>query len=92
VNIVSQKKNAETQGMTKSILWSAVVKGSADRLALPNLGRPVLPNPDTANGEEFSWEVLALTSNARRPAQDAEFDIQSNIRNLEHVSSLAKKF
>lgn len=92
VNIVSQKKNAETQGVTRSILWSAVINGSADRLVLPDLGRAVLPNPDTGNGEEFSWEVLALASGGKKRAKDEELDIQSKLRKLQHVSSLAKKF
>lgn len=90
LNIVSEKKNELTQGKTRSLLWSAVLPGSAEGVSLPDLGRPVLPAPDTAKGERFYWEVIAVKAGSSAPK--ADLDIQSAIRNLSHVSSLSQKF
>lgn len=90
LNIVSEKRNELTQGKTRSLLWSAVLPGSAEGVSLPDLGRPVLPTPDTAKGERFYWEVIALKAGSSAPK--ADLDIQSAIRNLSHVSSLSQKF
>lgn len=89
VNLISEKKNALTMGLTRTILWSAVVRGNASSISLPNLGRPVLPAPDTANEEKFYLEATALRSGA---AQDAGLDLQESIRNVQDVSSLKKAF
>jgi hypothetical protein len=92
LNIVSEKKNELTQGKTRSLLWSAVLPGTADGVSLPDLGRPVLPAPDSAKGEKFYWEVIAVKAGANKAAPKADLDIQSAIRNLSHVSSLSQKF
>lgn len=92
LNIVSEKKNELTQGKTRSLLWSAVLPGSAAGVTLPDLGRPVLPAPDSAKGEKFYWEVIAVKAGPNNAAPKADLDIQSAIRNLSHVSSLSQKF
>lgn len=89
VNIVSEKQNQRTQGVTRAILWSSIVQGGITQLNLPDLGRPVLPNPDSSKGERFFWEVVAIKT--RQPAK-SELDLQSALRNVEHVSSFTKAF
>lgn len=87
VNIVSEKKNPETKGIYRRVLWSAVLPGNADRVSLPDLGRPVLPAPDLGREETFRWEVIAV-----KASSNAGSDIQSVLRNLQHVSSLSQKY
>jgi len=87
VNIVSEKKNAETRGLSRKVIWSAVLPGSASEMKLPDLGRPVLPAPDQSREESFRWEVIAVKASSAKGA-----DIQSTLRNLQHVSSLSQKF
>jgi hypothetical protein len=87
LNIVSEKKNAETRGLSRRVLWSAVLPGNVSEAKLPDLGRPVLPTPDQSREESFRWEVIAVKASS---AKDA--DIQSTLRNLQHVSSLSQKF
>ncbi|MGZ3695792.1 MAG: hypothetical protein ACXWQO_16955 [Bdellovibrionota bacterium] len=91
VNIVSEKQNSVTHGKTRSILWSSLVPGAVTDLSLPDLGRPVLPNPDTSNGERFFWEVIAMKLRQRAKPETA-IDLQSALRNVEHVSSFTKAF
>lgn len=92
LNIVSQKRNLETQGVTRTVLWSAVANGNFEKFSLPDLGRPVLPNPDVANGEVFFWEIIALTTDTKQSEQARSLDLQTSLRNLHHVSSLVTKF
>ncbi len=88
VNLISEKKNTLVQGHTRTLLWSAVLPGKADRLSLPNLERPVLPTPDAAKQERFLWEVTAVhTENTT-----LDLDVLSDLKNLKHVSSLSQKF
>lgn len=87
LNIVSEKKNAQTRGISRRVLWSAVLPGTASDVSLPDLGRPVLPAPDQSREENFRWEVIAVKASSAKGA-----DIQSTLRNLQHVSSLSQKF
>lgn len=89
VNIVSEKKNEFTMGTTRNVIWSSVIPGDAESLSLPDLGKPVLPTPDASKEEKFLWEVIAVKSGS---AQRAELDVQSALRDLQHVSSLSQKF
>jgi hypothetical protein len=91
VNIVSEKQNAVTHGNSRNLLWSTLMPGSITALNLPDLGRPVLPNPDNSKGERFFWEVIAIK--LRQGAKpDTAIDFQSALRNVEHVSSFTKAF
>jgi hypothetical protein len=90
LNIVSEKNNSLTQGKTRTLLWSVVLPGNAEELALPDLGRPVLPPADASREEKFSWEVIAVK--ATEAAQAEELDVQSALRGLQHVSTLSQKF
>jgi hypothetical protein len=87
LNIVSEKKNAETRGTSRRVIWSAVLPGNVSEAKLPDLGRPVLPSPDQSREESFRWEVIAVKASSAKGA-----DIQSTLRNLAHVSSLSQKF
>lgn len=91
LNIVSEKKNETTQGMTRTVLWSTVFPGNTNKITLPDLGKAVLPVPDQQKAERFSWEVIALKSRESSAVQRG-IDVQSSFRNLEHVSTLVKKF
>lgn len=91
VNVVSEKKNAATMGTTRTLLWSTVIRGNAERVVLPDLGRPVLPTPDTGKEERFVWEVIAFKARGNA-ANGAELDVQSALRNVQHVSTLVQKF
>lgn len=88
LNIVSEKKNAATKGVTRNVLWTVVLPGNAEGVNLPDLGRAVLPAPDTAKKERFVWEVIAVK--AQEGARAPGLGIQS--KNLEHVSSLSQNF
>lgn len=90
LNVVSEKKNAATQGTTRTVLWSTVAQGGAERIVLPDLGAPVLPNPDASKEERFVWEVIAFKS--RAAANEGGLDVQSALRNVQHVSTLVEKF
>lgn len=91
VNVVSEKQNSVTQGKMKTVLWSTIVPGPITQLSLPDLGRPVLPNPDNGKGERFYWEVVAIK--VRQPASGrGSLDLQSALRNVEHVSSFTKAY
>lgn len=74
VNIVSEKKNESIQGITRTLLWTAIIPGSSDRLSLPDLGRAVLPNPDSSKEERFTWEVIAIKT-AGQGAKEAGLNI-----------------
>jgi hypothetical protein len=89
VNIVSEKENKTVQGKVRTILWSTIVPGTITELKLPDLGRPVLPAPDTGRGERFFWEVIAVKTRQRAKK---DFDLQSALRNVEHVSSFTKAY
>lgn len=92
VNIVSEKQNRNTQGVTKAVLWSTVIAGPASELRLPDLGRPVLPNPDNSKGERFFWEVVAIKTRTSARKFGGELDLQTALRNVEHVSSFTKAY
>lgn len=91
INIVSEKKNAATMGKTRTVLWSTVVRGNTEQLSLPDLGKPVLPTPDAAKEEKFLWEVIALKTRSNT-AQSADLDVQSALRDVQHVSTLVQKY
>jgi hypothetical protein len=89
-NLVSEKKNALTQGKTRHVLWTTLVKGDAAQVSLPDLGKPVLPAPDTAKDEKFLWEVIAVVGESNLPSQD--FQLQTELKNVQHVSTFSQKF
>jgi hypothetical protein len=88
INVVSEKNNAETQGKTRTVLWSAVVQGSTDHIVLPDVGHAVLPAPDTAKGETFHWEVTGLRSGAMTQG----FNLQAALKDLQDVSTLVQAY
>jgi len=89
ISLVSEKDNAETMGKTRTLLWSAVVQGSTDHITLPNLGRAVLPTPDTSKGEKFHWEVTGLRTGASR---EEGLNLQAAVKDLQDVSTLSQNF
>lgn len=91
LNIVSDKKVSITKGSLRSVLWTAIIPGSVNRITLPDLGRPVLPIPDAGKEERFSWEVIAIKAGLPA-AKGTGLDVQSALRNLQHVSALTKSF
>jgi hypothetical protein len=88
LNLVSERPNSRTQGRTRNVLWSVVAQGNGDRISLPDLGRPVLPNPRP--GEVFTWEITALLSSA--VGDGTNFSLRSALKGLQHVSTLSQKF
>jgi hypothetical protein len=90
VNIISEKQNSVIRGNARTVLWSAVIYGNPTQLNLPNIGRAVLPKPDSSKNEKFFWEVIAVKT--RQPSNPAVDDLQSTLRNMEHVSSFTKAF
>jgi hypothetical protein len=90
INIVSEKKNPETMGKTRTVLWSAVIRGGAAHLSLPDLGHPVLPAPDTAAGETFHYEITAVRTGSR--PHHGGLDLQASLRDLQDVSTLVQSY
>lgn len=90
VNLVSEKQNDTVKGRVRTLLWSTLVKGPATQVNLPDLGRPVLPSPNSGKEEKFRWEVVALKTRPNPRGQT--LDLQEILRNVEHVSSFTKAF
>ncbi|MGZ3652511.1 MAG: Ig-like domain-containing protein [Bdellovibrionota bacterium] len=89
ISLVSEKDNAETMGKTRTVLWSAIANGATDHITLPNLGRAVLPAPDTGKGEKFHWEVTGLRTGASR---EEGLNLQASLKGLQDVSTLSQSF
>jgi hypothetical protein len=89
-NLVSEKQNAITNGKTRNVLWTTLIKGDATQVSLPDLGKPVLPAKDEEKKEKFFWEVIAVQGDATQKSQ--EFDLQTELRNIQHVSTFSQKF
>ncbi len=89
LNVYAEVPNATTQGKTKTVIWNAVLSPSATGVKLPDLGQAVLPG-NSPEGTEYFFEVVAVrSSDAARLNQ--EFNLQQNLNELEHVSTMAKK-
>jgi hypothetical protein len=87
--LVSETENPLTNGKTRNVLWTTLIKGDATQVLLPDLGKPVLPKPDAEKKERFFWEVIAIEGDARKTQ---EFDLQTELRNIQHVSTFSQKF
>lgn len=89
LNLISEKKNPKIKGKTRSLLWSSILPGNATSVTLPDLGRSIFPTPDSSKQERFWYEVIAIKS---KGAKKSVLDVQSALRNLEHVSTLSHKY
>ena len=87
IQIVSEKKNAETSGKTRRVLWSAISRGTGERVQLPDLGIPVLPQPDSSKEEKFHWEITAIKTSASRKER---FNLQRALKDLQDVSKIGR--
>lgn len=105
-NLVSEKKNALTQGITRNVLWTTLVRGDTTQISLPDLGKPVLPTPDATKEERFLWEVVSVvgessTKKSWSEEQSSEedlvspnvnFELQTELKSIQHVSTFSQKF
>jgi hypothetical protein len=89
VNIVSEKNNPETMGKTRTVLWSALVPGATDHVTLPDLGRPVLPPPDSSKGETYHWEVISYRTST---GHANGVNLQASLKDLQDVSTLIQAY
>jgi hypothetical protein len=90
ISVVSEKKNDETMGRTRKVLWSILLKGSTDHIALPDLGHPVLPAPDLSKDEKFHWEVTAIRVGSSHTSEGT--DLQASLKDLQDVSTLQQAY
>jgi hypothetical protein len=93
LNIYSLKKNDMTMGQTKKLLWSAVLPGNVERASLPKIvNGSVLPPPDTAKGEIFCWELVAIKRSTTAEPMSDLVNVQGNLQNLEYISSVTTQY